>query len=200
MSEQGKEVWLQGTVRSHRRAPRDRGKPFLGAEIECIDGKRLVVDYRENSLFNVFADRQVVVSGEPVKPGPHTQHLIEHENLKHFRVSTLRFLEVSPDAEHVRVGNADGLCGRFERAASDIPGAVLSFTIEQGDTFVVANAPAGAILGGLVEVWAYLPFELPSSLPLPPHKYLWLVCPCSEAVTWDFRGPSGTGPLLQARR
>ena len=198
MTEQGEEFEVEGTVRC------ELGDN--GSWIECRDGNRWLLSssccWGEKSLFCAFQNRQIVACGKRMKLDPESPHrvIISRDMEHYFHVSTLRLVDVMPGAEHLRVGNACCLWGWFERVASDIPGAVLSFTIERGDTFLVANDLAGTTLGGLVAVWAYLPVEFPSSLPLPPIKYLWLVCPWSEAVTWDFRGRSAIGTLLHERR
>jgi hypothetical protein len=198
MIEQSQEVQLEGTMRSYWHSPRDQGKPFLGSVIECDDGKEWVVDYCEKSLFRAFANRRVVVYGKPFKPEA-GQHLIESQNLRHLQVSTLRLAEVAANAEELGVGNADCLRGRFDRAVSHTGETILSFVIQNGDRFVVANHPAGATIGGIVEVWAYLHVQPLPSTAVPPYEYLWIICPCSEAVTWDFRRRSGIGPFARGR-
>ena len=72
MSEQEKELRFEGIVRACRYIPGGQGKQFLGAIIECGAGKEWVIDYDEQSPFHAFADRQVVVSGEPYEPGAST--------------------------------------------------------------------------------------------------------------------------------
>ena len=89
MSDQQKEVRFEGIVHASRYVPSVQGKQFLGAIIKCSDGKEWVIDYDEQSPFHAFADRQVVVSGEPYEPA--SQRLIGRgggQKLGHFRVST----------------------------------------------------------------------------------------------------------------
>ena len=94
MSEQEQEIQLEGIIRASRRDPAAEGKQFLGAAIECSDGTRWVISYDEQSPFHAFADRHVVVTGQPYKPGG--QHLIGWsggQKLCHFRVSDIRLTE-----------------------------------------------------------------------------------------------------------
>jgi len=162
---------LRGIVRAssyERGAP---GKHFLGTKLECSDGK-WVLDYDEQSPFHAFADRPVLVSGEPYEPK--SQRLLA----RHFQVSTMRLAEAAPDAPLVEVGARQKLSGRFE--LGDARKAALVFISEKGDTFLVANDPAGATVGRSVEVWAY-PVQPQASSLRSPEPYLWIICPCSIA-------------------
>jgi hypothetical protein len=47
MSDEEKEAQLQGIVHASRYEPSAQGKQFLGAAIECSDGKVWVIDYDE---------------------------------------------------------------------------------------------------------------------------------------------------------
>jgi hypothetical protein len=144
MSEQAKELQFEGIVHSSAYVDGAKGKQFLGAIIECSDGREWVIDYEEQSPFHAFADRQVVVSGEPYEPTG--QHLIGTPGggkRGHFRVSNMRLVEVTSDAELVEVGAAQDLSGRFERSTSDAGESMLSFVTEKSTTFLVANDPAG---------------------------------------------------------
>lgn len=176
---------MEGIVHASRYDPSDQGKQFLGAAIECSDGEVWVIDYDEQSPFHAFAGRRVLVSGEPYKPGP-GQYLFRWQGkaLGHFRVSTMRLVEVAPDAKLVEVGAGQPLCGRFEGGASDVGESALSFVTEKGDAFLVANDPAGATVGRSVEVWAY---PVQPSIPRLPEKYLWIICPRSAADDWAWR-------------
>jgi hypothetical protein len=94
MNEQQKEIQLEGIVRASRRDPDGQGKQFLGAAIECSDGTVWVLTYQEDSPFHTFADRRVMVSGEPYKPTG--QHLIGWQGARkvgHFRVANIRLAE-----------------------------------------------------------------------------------------------------------
>jgi len=181
MGEQQKELRLEGIVLASRYV-RNKGKQFLGAIIKCTDGTKWVIDYDEQSPFHAFADCQVVASGEPYEPAG--QYLIG-KGLGHFRVSTMRLVEVRPDAELVEVAAGRHLFGRFERSTSD---AMLTFVTEKGESFLVANDPAGATVGRSVKVWAY-PVQSSPSIPGPQHRQgLWIICPMnSYADLWEWR-------------
>jgi hypothetical protein len=181
MVEQQKELQLEGIVLASRYAA-NKGKQFLGAIIKCTD-RMWVIDYDEQSPFHAFADRQVVVSGEPYEPAG--QYLIG-KKLGHFRVSTMRLVEVPPDAELVEVAAGRHLFGRFERSASDTWGSILTFVTEKGESFPVANDPAGATVGRSVKVWAY-PVQSSPSIP-GPRQRLWIICPMnSDADLLEWR-------------
>ncbi|MDH3460688.1 MAG: hypothetical protein OEM00_06850 [Burkholderiaceae bacterium] len=180
MSDQKKEVQLQGIVHASRYDRNGQGKSFLGAGIECSDGRVWVISYSEESPFHAFAGRQVVVSGEPYEPEYGSQSLIGWEGKKpgHFCVSTMRLVEVTPDAELVEVGAGQHFRGRFERGKSKTGKSILFFVTEDGETFPVANNPAGASVGPSVEVLAY-PVHPAPSIPKATEQYLWINCPCS---------------------
>jgi hypothetical protein len=185
MSEQDEtEVRFEGIVRASCYLPALQGKQFLGAIIECADGREWVIDYDEQSPFHAFADRHVVVSGRPYTP--EGQRIGGDQIVGHFRVSTMRLVEVTPEAEFVEVGPAHHLSGRFERGTSDTGEATLSFVSANGDTFLVTNDPAGAAIGRSGDVLAYAVEPSPSS-PSPPAQYLWIICPCSPADLWEWR-------------
>ncbi len=186
MSEQDEmEVRLEGIVRASRYDPGSQGKQFLGAIIECADGKEWVIDYDEQSPFHAFTGRHVVVSGRPYIP--EGQCIGGGQIVGHFRVSTLRLVEVTPDAELVEVGPGLRLGGRLERVTSDTGESMFSFVTEKGDVFLVANDPAGATVGRNVDVWAYLVKPSPS-IRRPSRQYLWIICSCSASDLWEWRG------------
>jgi hypothetical protein len=185
MNKQDKERRFEGIVRAFRSVSGVQGKPFLGAIMECGDLTEWVIDYDEQSPFHTFADHHVVVFGEPYEPLG--QHLIStggKQTLRHLRVSTMRLVEVTTEAELVEVGTGRQLSGQFERATSNTGESTLSFVSEKGDTFLVANDPAGATVGRNVEVWAY-PVQL--SMPQSSEQSLWIICPCSAADLWEWR-------------
>lgn len=94
MSEQKKELRVEGVVRASRRNPNGQGKQFLGAAIECNDGTVWVISYEENSPFHAFADKHVVVSGEPYKPtGQHLTGWHGGQTLGHLLVSSIQLAE-----------------------------------------------------------------------------------------------------------
>jgi len=188
MSDQEKKVRLEGIVQASRYDPNAPGKQFLGAAIECSDGKVWVIDYEEQSPFHAFAGRQVVVAGESYTPKG--QALIGWSGgtkLGHFRVATMRPVEVTGDVELVEVGAGFDLRGRFWRGASDTGESMLRFVTEEGDAFVVANDPAGASVGRSVKVWAY-PVQPSPLIQNPTGQYLWIICPYSASDLWDWRG------------
>jgi len=181
MREQDNELRLEGIVHAFHYDPNELGKEFLGAEIDCGNGKTWVITYNEQSPYHAFAGRQVVVSGEPYEPKG--QYLLGRA---HFSVSTMQLSEVTPAAEFVEVGEQQDLCGRFERGTSEIGDSRLSFVTEEGVAFLVANDPAGATIGSRVEVCAY-PMQ-PSPLGRRPlGRYLWIICPHSADDIWEWR-------------
>jgi len=178
---------LEGIVHACRYDPSAEGKQFLGAAIESRDGRVWVIDYDEQSPFHAFAGRQVVVSGEPYTPEGQLLARWSGKQPGHFRVSALRLVDVTPDAELVEVGPGRFLNGRLERGTSDVTEPMLSFVTEKGDVFLVANEPAGAVVGQSVEVWAY-PVHPATSVQTSPGQSLWIICPCSDADIWAWRG------------
>lgn len=184
MSEQEKKLRLEGIVRSSRYVPGAQGKQFLGVTIVCTDGKEWVIDYDEQSPFHAFADRKVVVFGQPYDPGQGQQ--LGGVDLGHLRVSTMRLAEVTLDAELVEIGPRQELRGQFRHVTSGIGESTLSFVTEKGDVFWVANNPAGVTVGSSVEVWAYRVQPSPS-ISRPPGRYLWVICACSAADLWKWR-------------
>src|SRR5262245_48640888 len=187
-SEGAMDIQLEGIVHASRYDANAPGKQFLGAAIECSDGKVWVIDYAEESPFHAFAGRQVLVAGEPFTPGPGTQHLVSwgDKPVGHFEVSTMRLAKVTPDAELVEVGPRHYLVGRLERCTSDTGGSTLSFVTEMGDVFHITNDPAGANVGRTVEVCAHRVEPSPSN-ETPRGQYLWIMCPCSMKDIWEWR-------------
>ena len=192
MSDEEAQVRLEGVVQAVRYDPTARGKQFLGTAIVCHDLKVWVIDYEEQSPFQVFAGRQVVVSGEPCRPKG--QYLVGWpgvEELGHFRVSRMRPSEVTEDMEVVEVGGTFDLSGRFERASVATGGSTLSFVTETGDTFMVANDPAGVVVGRNFNVRAHSVQLSPSSRKAP-GRYLWIIFPHSVAALWEWRDRRST--------
>lgn len=181
------EAQLKGIVHASSYEFGAQGKQFLGAAIECGDGRMWVIDYDEQSPFHAFAGRQVVVLGEPYEP--EGQHLIgwrEGKAVGHFRVSTMRLERLTPEAELEEVGEGRHLHGRFQRGMNETGDSTLSFVTEEGNAYLVANDPAGATLGHAVEVWAY-PVQPSRSIPGSPERYLWIISPCSSHDLWEWR-------------
>lgn len=188
-----KAIRLEGIVRASRFNEKSVGKQFLGAIIECDGGRRWVIDYDEQTPFRAFAGHRVVASGEPYEPESEGQHLIGRgpdNHLRHLRVSTMRLVEGLIGAELVEVGEGQRLRGHFERGLIGTEDAMLSFVVEEGDTFLVANDPAGVAAGRTVDVQAY-PVELAPSIDRPLGRYLWTISPCSvaELCKWRERHP-----------
>jgi hypothetical protein len=181
------ETRLEGIVHADCYDPDGRGKQFLGAAIECSDGKVWVIAYEEQSPFHGFAGRRVVAFGEPYQP--EGQYLLGWgggKQVGHFRVAAVRPAEVTPDLELAEVGPGQKLGGRLERGTSDTGESMLSFVTQEGDTFLVANDPAGAAVGRDVEVWAYS-VKLSPSTRRPSGRYLWIICPYSAENVWEWR-------------
>lgn len=172
------EIQFEGVVRAFRYDPGAQGKQFLGAMIECADGSEWVIDYDEQSPFHVFADHQVLVSGRPYTP--EGQRIGGNRIIGHLRVSTMRVVEVTSEVEFVEVGPAQHLSGRFERSANETGEATLTFVSTNGDAFLVANDPAGAVTGRSVDVLAYA-VEPSPSIRKSSAEYLWVICPHSAA-------------------
>lgn len=186
LSGQEKELRLEGIVHapgcfSARTGP-------VVATIKCRDGAEWVIDYDEQSPYHAFAGRWVVVSGVPCEPP--MQHVICVSG--HFGVSTMRFVEVTPDAWLIEIGAAQYLSGRFEHATGDARESALSFVTEKGDTFQVANNPAGATVGCRVKVLAY-PVQLSPCISRSAQQYLWVICPWSYADLQELRGRPNAG-------
>ena len=188
MSEE-QELRLEGIVHADRPAHRlDAGE--FPAIIACSDGTEWVISYGEQSPYHAFADRKVVASGRPYMPtGAHIIGTHRGQKLGHFRVSTMRLVTVTPDAQLVEVGEEQHLSGRFKVGTNDSGPLVLSFVTEKGTTFLVANDPAGLIVGRDVKILAYSvqPYRLTQQ---SPEQYLWTLCPCSVQDLWDRRGRS----------
>jgi hypothetical protein len=108
------------------------------------------------------------------------------------KLSSMRLVEVTPDARLIEVGGEQHLSGRFKGGTSDTGESILSFVTEKGATFLVANEPAGLTADRDVRVSAYpvQPFPL---TPKSFGQYLWIICPCSVQDRSEWRGRSRTG-------
>jgi hypothetical protein len=152
-----------------------------------------VISYGEQSPFHAFGDRKVVVSGKPYEPtGSHIIGTCRGKKPGHFRVSTMRLVEVTPDAQLVEVGEEQHLSGRFKGGTSVTGQSILSFVTEKGTTFLVANQPVGLTTGRDVRVLAYPVQPVPLTTK-SLEQYLWIICPCSAQDLWEWRGRSHTG-------
>lgn len=183
MSEQENVLRLEGIVHLRHTAL----VQWLGAELECSDA-RWFIAYSADSPYHAFAGRRVMVSGEPNEREPLQRPLVRwgaKPIAGHFSVSTMRLAEVTPDAELLEVGAGQQLTGRFELGASDAGESTLSFVTEQGDTFLVANDPAGATVGRSVEVLAY-PVQPSPSISRSPVQHFWIHCPCLMTDFWEW--------------
>jgi hypothetical protein len=185
MSEQENIIRAQGVIRARRYDPAGHGKQFLGACIECRDGDGWILGYSEQSPYHAFADRQVVVSGEPYEPNGQ-RVIIPGIAWRHLRVSSMWLMEVMPDARLVEIGAETELSGRFKRGISPTGELTLSFVTESGDTFLVANHPARMTKGRRVEVSAF-PVRLARSIATRFDRYLWIIPPHSMANSWTWR-------------
>ncbi len=188
LSEQVQEHQLEGIVHAPGSfAPRQG--PVV-AKIKCPDGAVWVIDYDEQSPYHAFVGRRIMASGFPCNPPQ--QHVISVTG--HFAVSTIRLAEVAPDAWLIEVRAAQDLVGRFELGTSDAAESALSFVTDKGDTFHLANNPAGATVGGLVNALAY-PVQLSPCVSRSPQQSLWVICPWSYAQLGALRkAPNGGLP------
>jgi hypothetical protein len=172
MSVQEKEIRFEGIVRARQ------GIAFYTA-IECTDGTEWVIDYGSWAPYHAFADRRVLVSGEPGHcRAPSLQRRLFRVGQKggEFRVLIMRLAEVTPDAEIIEIGAPQRLSGKFERRTSNSGDATQLFVTEKGDTFLVANDPPGTSVGCYLDVRAY-PVHLAPSISRPHEKYLWIYLP-----------------------
>jgi hypothetical protein len=184
---QQKELRLEGIVHAPGSfsAP---GGPIV-ASIKSRDGAEWVIDYDEQSPYRAFAGRRVVVAGVPCEPP--IQHVIGVRG--HFAVATMRLIEVTPDAWLMEVGEAQHLSGRFDPDTSDARESALTFVTEQGDTFRVANNPAGATAGCTVKALVYPVQPSPCMSASAQQCPLWVICPWSYADLWELRGRPHAG-------
>jgi hypothetical protein len=156
-------------------------------EIKCHDGAVWVIDYGQQSPYKAFVGRWVVVSGVPCEPP--MQHALGVTG--HFGVSTMRLVDATPDAWLMEVGAAQHLAGRFEDATGARESA-LSFVTEKGESFLVANNPAGATVGCTVKVLTYRVQPSPY-ISRSPQQYLWVIGPCSYADLEELHGRLNAG-------
>jgi hypothetical protein len=68
--------------------PAPGAKKFQGVWL-VVGDRKLLVDYRTSSLWQWFADREVLVTGETYRPDPRHQAV----QTDHFRIATLRTTE-----------------------------------------------------------------------------------------------------------
>jgi hypothetical protein len=188
VSGQKNDHWIDGVIRAKSYSDGAKGKQFLGAVIECSDGSAWIIDYGELSPFHALADHQVIASGEPYRPAG--QAVIRWggrsgDLLRHFRVSLVRPIEVTPDVQITEIRAPNALSGRFERDSA-IPESTLSFVTDDGNTFTVINDAPGMVLGADVKVSAY-PVQLLPRLRRFAREYLWVVCPYSMKDLWEWR-------------
>ena len=192
MSTPEREIKFEGIVYASQYDDAAPGKQFLGAIVQCSDGKRWVVDYAEQSPFHLFAGRRVLVSGKPYTPTG--QHLISVDgSLRHLKVSTMRLLDVAPDAHFLEVGSERQLSGRFELRDGGTGQSGLRFVTDEGNSFAVVNNPIGAEIGARVDVRAF-PISLSASAPDATEQSLWITCPYSAAQLWEWRKRNSAGP------
>lgn len=186
LSEQVQEHRLEGLVHAPGSfAPRQG--PVV-TEIKCPDGAVWVIDYDEQSPYHAFVGRRIIASGFPCHPP--RQHVISVTG--HFAVSTMRLAEVVPDAWLIEVRAAQDLVGRFELGTGDGAESALSFVTDKDDTFQLANNPAGATVGSLVNAFAY-PVQLSPCVSRSPRQSLWVICPWSYAQLGALRKETNGG-------
>jgi hypothetical protein len=181
-----KEVRLEGIVQSCRYDSSLEGKQIVFVvDIECSDARWQITEDMQ-SPYHVFVERRVMVSGEPYEPESLNRRLwrVGEKPIGYFRVSTMRLVEATPDAWLIEVGAEQQLSGRLERATGDAGESALSFVTDKGDTFLVANDPAGAIVGRRDNVLVYPVLPSPS-LPRSSQPHLWVICPHSYKDLWE---------------
>jgi hypothetical protein len=116
----------------------------------------------------------------------------------HFGVATMRLAEVAADAWLTDVGEGYLVTGRFECGTGDAGDSASSFVTEAGQTFQVANNPAGTTIGCAIQALAY-PVRLatdgvgPAAIPLG-HLPLVIRRPVGVAQ------PPRSGPSLRCLR
>ena len=98
----------------------------------------------------------------------------------------MHLAEVAADAWLTEVGAGQLLSGQFDLAPADAGESALSFVTGAGNTFLVANNPAGATVGCMVQALAY-PVRLSPRIARPRQQYLWVICPWSYAELWALR-------------
>src|SRR5262249_7004463 len=96
MNAQDKELRFEAFVRAYQ------GLGAFVTEIKCIDGTRWVIDYGKWAPYHAFADRRVLVCGEPGRCLAPSLPRTTGE----FRVLTIRLIEVTPDARASRSWSA----------------------------------------------------------------------------------------------
>jgi len=196
MGEQNEELRLEGIVHGFQSFSSLEGGEFP-VFLECNDGTEWVISYGEQSPFHAFAERQVVVTGQPYKPtGAYVIGTSRRSGQRpgHLRVSTMRLLEASPDAQLAEVGEQQDLSGRFRSETTDSGESILSFATEEGRRYLVANEPAGvSSSSGVVRVTTFA-VQLSPLVQRSSDQYLWIICPCSagDLMEWRGRSPSAT--------
>jgi len=186
MEQNSNTTQLEGTVVSRRYNAALDGLQSLGVAIDDGRGNLWVVDYEEQSPYHVFGGRRVVAFGEAYEPDPLTPHMISSPRgwVGHFRVSSMKLADVTPDADVLEIGPRQALCGRLERHATWTGKSVLTFVTEGGEGFLVTNDPAGSRGSAPIEVCAYTVRRSPATSPGP---WLWIICPYSMADLWKWR-------------
>ena len=173
MNQADQDEQIEGIVRAYSYEA-GHGKQFLGVQLEARSGVSWVLTYAQFTPFHAFAERRVTVVGRDFRPeGQILASMDWNRPLGHFRVSTMRLVAVTDDAEFAQVGPAQTLLGRLERGRSVSGEPTQSFTTEDGTTFVVADYPHAVPVGSLVEVEAYPLQRLPLQSS-PSEPCLWI--------------------------
>jgi hypothetical protein len=189
LTEQEPERRLEGIVGA-RGSFAPRSGPVT-TEIKCSDGALWVIDYDEQSPYQAFVGRRVIVSGFRAQPPMERRIGVTG----HFAVTTMQLAESAPDAWLTEVGPPQALTGRFQREVG-CTGEEYSwaFLTENDKLFQVANKPAGATIGGTVSALAYS-VNLSHSAGESSGQFLWVICPWSYAQLGELRnGPNGGLP------
>lgn len=147
-------------------------KVFRGVLLERDDGSRWVATYERDELWEAFAGRRVVVSGE--RYVPRDQSLIN----PHIRVNAWRLVKPGPDAPVHEVGPERTLEGRLEDetwpAGTKLEGEKTTrFLAVGGDRYLLAHVPAGTPHGRKLRVRARVVVPSPFDTR-PGGDYLWI--------------------------
>jgi hypothetical protein len=140
----------------------EHGKQFLGAIIECADGKAWIVDYNESSPYHAFADCRVIVEGRLGSLEGGSQRLIRWKgrsvgiDLGHLIVSTMRLVgEASREHQVLEIGPRLTLSGHLDLGTGAANEAKPPFITTAGATFKIFNK-SEALIAGERPYFAYL--------------------------------------------
>jgi len=97
-------------------------------------------------------------------------------------------VDATPDAWLIEVGPAQLLSGQLQRCTGNTGESTLSFVTKDGDTFLVANDPAGPTVHRCDNVLAYS--VVPSHAS---YQSLWVIGPHSYVDLWEWRKRANAG-------